>query len=265
MVPENDREEILTVRRDPYRKEREAAAGRLPFYAQKFPEAAEILYFYGRLLECQGAIETPDVRTLGDCRGPRMAPAIRSVLDTCRRYGTDILRQEAGELEGLTDADLGGMAEAFFQHALEGTSRLAVMAALGATATILAIPLASRPHSVCPACGMPPVVSYLAEDNDSQGIRFAHCGVCHAEWPVARTACLSCGKEDDGKLAYFHAEGNREVMIQLCRECGRYTKIIDFRERGPVTPEMEDIATLSLDLWMQGQGHRKLFPNLFGY
>jgi FdhE protein len=265
MVPENDREEILTVRRDPYRKEREAAAGRLPFYAQKFPESAEILEFYGRLLECQGAIETPDVHTLGDCRSPRMAPAIRRILDTCRRFGTDILRREAGELAERSDAELGGMAEAFFRHALEGTSRLAVMAALGATATDLETPLADGPQSHCPACGMPPVVSYLADDSDSQGIRFARCGVCHAEWHVGRTTCLSCGNDNDGGLAYFHPEESREVMIQLCRECGRYTKIVDFRDRGPVTPEAEDIATLSLDLWMQDEGHRKLFPNLFGY
>jgi FdhE protein len=265
MVPENDREEVLTVRRDPYFKEREAVAGRLPSCARKFPEAAEVLNFYGRLLECQGAIETPDVRTLGDCRSPRMAPAIRGVLETCRRHGTDILRRQAGELAGLSDAELGGMAEAFFQHALEGTRRLAVMAALGATATVLETPRTGGLRSVCPVCGMPPVVSYLGNDSDSQGARFARCGVCHAEWPAGRTACLSCGNENDDELAYFHPEGSREVMIQLCRECGRYTKIIDFRERGPVTPEMEDIATLSLDLWMRAEGHPKLFPNLFGY
>jgi hypothetical protein len=68
MVPEIDREEVVTVRRDPYFKEREAAAGRLPFYAQKFPEAAEILHFYGRILENQRAIETSEVQSVEDCR-----------------------------------------------------------------------------------------------------------------------------------------------------------------------------------------------------
>ena len=198
-----------------------------------------------------------------------MAPAIRSVLETCSLYGTDILRREAGELMLLDDAQLGGMADAFYERTLEGTSRLAVMAALGAVGMFLEIPsIDSCPcltESVCPVCGMPPVVSYLGNDTGAEGLRIARCGVCHAEWSVNWTACLSCGNENDDELALFHPEQGREVMMQLCRKCGEYTKIVDFRERGPVTPEMEDIATLSLDLWMQDQGHKKLFPNLFGY
>ena len=259
----------MIFRRTPYANEREAAQERLPFYAGRFPESAEILHFYGRILECQAAVETPNIRFGENFRGLTMAPAIRRVLDTCGRYGTDILRKEAGELALLNDAQLGRLADDFFRHSLEGTSRLAVMAALGAAASTLensqADPDPSATLLICPLCGMPPVVSYLANEGASEGLRFARCGVCHLEWSVGRTVCLACGSEDDDKLAYFHPESGREVMTQLCKDCGRYTKIIDFRERGPVMAEMEDIATLSLDLWMQAQGHQKLFLNLFGY
>jgi FdhE protein len=259
----------VIIRRAPFLNEKEAAQERLPFYAGRFPESAEILYFYGRILECQVAIETPAVRVVEDFRGLNMAPAIRRVLETCGRYGTDILRKEAGELVLLNETQLGRLVDDFFRHALEGTSRLAVMAALGAAEPILEKLQADTdrivPLSVCPLCGMPPVVSHLVNDGTSEGIRFARCGVCHTEWSVGRTVCFACGSDDDNKLAYFHLESGREVMMQLCRDHGRYTKIIDFRERSPVMPEMEDIATLSLDLWMQAHGHQKLFSNLFGY
>ena len=139
----------MIIRRTPYSNEREAAQERLPFYAGRFPESAEILHFYGRILECQAAVETPNIRFGENFRGLNMAPAIRRVLDTCGRYGTDILRKEAGELVLLNDAQLGSLAEDFFRHALKGTSRLAVMAALGAAEPILEKPQADA-ESIAP-------------------------------------------------------------------------------------------------------------------
>ena len=40
--------------------------------------------------------------------------------------------------------------------------------------------------------------------------------------------------------------------------------MVDARQ-GSRTPELEDVATMTLDLWIQEKGFHKISPNLFGF
>lgn len=57
-----------------------------------------------------------------------------------------------------------------------------------------------------------------------------------------------------------------------CRSCGgppwiawrRYVKAIDLTLDGRAIPEVDDLCSLSLDLWAQEQGYERLEPSLAG-
>jgi FdhE protein len=50
--------------------------------------------------------------------------------------------------------------------------------------------------------------------------------------------------------------------VDACDSCRRYVKTIDLTRDGTAVPIVDDIATLTLDLWARGQGYERLRPNL---
>jgi FdhE protein len=52
------------------------------------------------------------------------------------------------------------------------------------------------------------------------------------------------------------------VRIDACESCRTYIKTIDRTADATAIPIVDDIATVTLDLWAREQGYQRLRPNL---
>jgi FdhE protein len=104
----------------------------------------------------------------------------------------------------------------------------------------------------CPVCGKEPKIGQIRGEDG----RFLFCNQCGFEWHYLRIKCPFCGNEEQQSLAYFTVEGDEQYRVDVCNECKRYIKIVDFREskREP-NLDVEDIATLHLDILANEEGY----------
>jgi FdhE protein len=105
----------------------------------------------------------------------------------------------------------------------------------------------------CPVCGREPKIG---EIRDEEGSRYLFCNQCGFEWNYLRIKCPFCGNEEQQSLAYFTIEGDERYRVDVCNECKRYIKIVDFREaKQKADLDVEDIATLHLDMLANDEGY----------
>lgn len=91
-----------------------------------------------------------------------------------------------------------------------------------------------------------------------EGRMVLHCGSCGQSWPASRRQCSSCGNRDEASLEYFTAGDEQGYRVNVCRRCSGYLKVIDSRLTGVDLPmDLEDLATLHLDLLAQREGFSK--------
>jgi hypothetical protein len=111
----------------------------------------------------------------------------------------------------------------------------------------------------CPACGGLAQASVIAEESGEfmgGSPRSLVCGRCAGWWSFPRAICTWCGEGDPRRLPSFVPDERRAVRIDGCETCGTYVKTFDLREAGGVelVPLVDDVATVSLDLWANDQG-----------
>ena len=94
--------------------------------------------------------------------------------------------------------------------------------------------------------------------------RFLVCALCGGEWSVFRILCPACFEEDPQKLPSFAAESHSAVRIEACETCRRYVKSIDLSADARPSPEVDDLVSLSMDLWAREQGFERIEPGLAG-
>ncbi len=153
----------------------------------------------------------------------------------------------------------------------------------------------------CPFCaGKPWVASRRTLPESDGATRFLHCALCGGEWRVNRIRCSWCGEEHPAKLPHYQVDATQVVATQVdvtqadaaqaaarreataqgqggdaagpasgarlegCETCGRYTKSIDRSTDMRRVPEVDDVATLGLDLWAEEQGMTRGEPGLLG-
>jgi FdhE protein len=105
----------------------------------------------------------------------------------------------------------------------------------------------------CPICGKEPKIGEIREE---EGRRFLFCTQCGFEWRFMRIKCPFCGNEEQQTLAYFSIEGEEKYRVDVCNECKRYIKTVDFRETEEEADlDVEDIATLHLDMLANEEGY----------
>jgi FdhE protein len=105
----------------------------------------------------------------------------------------------------------------------------------------------------CPVCSKEPKIAELREE---EGSRYLYCNQCGFEWTYLRIKCPFCGNEDQQELAYFTIDGEEKYRVDVCNNCKRYIKTVDFRkttERANL--DVEDIATLHLDILASEEGY----------
>jgi len=113
--------------------------------------------------------------------------------------------------------------------------------------------------AACPACGGPAQLSVIAEESGEfmgGSPRFLVCGRCAGWWTFPRAVCAWCSESDPGRMPSFVPDQRRVTRIDGCESCGHYVKTFDLREPGAteLVPLVDDVATVSLDLWAQDQG-----------
>jgi FdhE protein len=117
----------------------------------------------------------------------------------------------------------------------------------------------------CPFCGGPPAIALRRDGAEMEGSRrFLGCALCGGEWHFRRILCPACFEEDPYKLPAFRAETHASVRIEACETCRRYVKSIDLSEDARPIPEVDDLASLSMDLWAAEQGLARIEPGLAG-
>jgi FdhE protein len=116
-----------------------------------------------------------------------------------------------------------------------------------------AVTKAGWTEGYCPVCGREPKIG---EIRDEEGSRYLFCNQCGFEWNYRQIKCPFCGNEEQQSLAYFTIEGDERYRVDVCNECKRYIKIIDFREaKQKADLDVEDIATLHLDMLANDEGY----------
>jgi formate dehydrogenase maturation protein FdhE len=81
--------------------------------------------------------------------------------------------------------------------------------------------------------------------------------------PVAdswRDACVACG----GPVHTYASPEFAHIRVEACDACGDYVKAVDLSQDPAALPEVDDLASVPLDLWAIEHGYRKSSPNLFG-
>jgi formate dehydrogenase maturation protein FdhE len=73
-------------------------------------------------------------------------------------------------------------------------------------------------------------------------------------------ACAVCG----GALQTYASDEFTHIRVEACDACGTYVKAVDIAQDAGAIPEVDDLASVPLDLWAEEHGYRKPSPNLFG-
>lgn len=244
-----------------------ARAGEL---AQKNPAVSELLKFYQELARFQKNVYEELSRT-SEHNIAVLLPHCSGLLQTAQRAGSPALAEAAQQLETLTPESwielllqvwqpLGEAAElpperAFFARAL-----------LQPYAECLAAKANQPPgtaEAVCPFCGSRPQVAVLRPEGEGAR-RSLMCGLCATEWVYRRVVCPKCGEQEKDKLPVYTAAEFDYVRVDACDNCRTYIKSIDLSKNGHAVPMVDELATVSLNLWAAENDYRKLSPNLFG-
>jgi formate dehydrogenase maturation protein FdhE len=126
-------------------------------------------------------------------------------------------------------------------------------------------PLALGRSGDCPFCHGAAWISIRRASPESDGaLSFAGCALCGRERQVARIRCLACGKTDPDALPVYQSTAHLIARIEACDTCRAYVKSIDLTEDARPIPEIDELASISLDLWAAEQGYRRLEPGLAG-
>jgi len=130
-----------------------------------------------------------------------------------------------------------------------------------------------RPHRAgrCPFCGGSPWIGARraagaggAGGRADAASRLLGCALCGDEWPLGRIRCPACAEEDPSKLPSFQSESHPAVRIEACEACRRYVKSIDLTLDARAVPEVDDLVSLSMDLWAAKEGFTRIEPGLAG-
>lgn len=116
----------------------------------------------------------------------------------------------------------------------------------------------------CPVCGGRPQLAVLRPEGDG-GKRHLQCSFCLTEWEFRRVLCPACAEVEYTKLPRYSPEEPKAVRVEACDTCKFYLKSFDLTLDGLLIPEVDEVATIALDLWAREQGYQKIQANVTGF
>jgi FdhE protein len=239
--------------------------------AEKYPSVAELLTFYQELARFQQSV-AERLASAPEHDLPSLLPFFPELISLARRQGSPTLAEAAAILEQDPPEDRLALLEGVWQHQVEsrhltGEDAFFSQALLQPYSEFLAEKAGARSgdssSGLCPFCGSKPQVAVLRPEGDGAK-RFLLCSLCSTEWMFRRVLCPNCGEEDKDKLPVFSAQEFDYVRIDACDTCRAYIKSIDLSKNGRAIPIVDELATVSLNLWAVEKNYHKLRPNLFG-
>lgn len=247
----------------------------------RFPESAEILGFYGRVLEFQQGLSEqiaaqiaaadPSTELRRQIDVGILLPYLESLLSLVERHRPRTLAEKAREIRPQSDEEKRALLNNFLTHSEDTPHDGSVFfarALLQPYAEWLAAaypaPAPGSAGNACYACHGRPQAGVLRPEGDG-GKRFLLCSFCLTEWEFRRVLCPMCGEADYQKLPRFSAEDIESIRVEACDTCHYYIKSIDMTVDGLAVPLVDDVAAVALDLWAVEQGYKKAAPNLMGF
>jgi len=244
-----------------------ARAGEL---AEKHPAVSELLRFYQQLARFQKCV-CEKLASVPEHDLSALLPFFPEIISLVKRSGSPALAAAAGTLEQDAPDDRLALLESIWQHQVEsrylvGEDAFFAQALLQPYAEYLADKTSSSGNgssALCPFCGSTPQLVVLRPEGDGAK-RFLLCSLCSTEWAFRRLLCPNCGEENKNKLPIFAAQEFDYVRVDACDTCRTYIKSIDLSKNGNAVPAVDELATVSLNLWAQEHDYHKMRPNLFG-
>jgi len=221
------------------------------------PPSAELLRFASGLLKAQKSVRAASLSAV--------AAAARPVLEYCARSGPPELAADARE------ALRGGFDDRIRRYWEIGELDYLARAALAPFVRGMregGESLERGVHGACVYCGggawicsrrIPP-----GPGTGEGALRLLHCALCALSWQVPRIRCPACGEEDPNKLPGFSAPQHPTVRIEACESCKGYVKSIDMTQDMRPVPEIDELLSVSMDLWAAEQGYERLEPGIAG-
>lgn len=245
-----------------------ARAGEL---IEKHSAVSEMLKFYQQLARFQKSIHQ-DLASASEHDVSMLLRHFPPLLALVKQYGSPVLQQAAEALEQETPQGRLELLTGVWQHEVEG-HELAPEFAFFAKALLqpYAEFLSERTAALeadsgqvkCPFCGSAPQFAVLRPEGDG-GKRSLVCSLCSKEWTFRRLVCPGCGEQEKDKLPVFIAEDFNYIRVEACDTCHTYIKSFDLTKDGRAVPVVDELASVSLNLWAQEHKYQKLAPNLFG-
>lgn len=122
-------------------------------------------------------------------------------------------------------------------------------------------------HNLCPVCGGTHSASQIVNWPNAEGTRFCSCLYCGTMWNFVRIKCTFCS--ETGAIEYGEiADGPSSILVENCRQCGKYCKLVDTQKDINLDVFADDIGSLALDLLVKQENRfiRGAFnPFLHGY
>ncbi len=120
-------------------------------------------------------------------------------------------------------------------------------------------------QGACPLCGGAPWVAARREGSLMEGAkRMLVCALCGGEWQFGRILCPSCLEQNPERLPSFSVDAHPTVRLEACETCHRYVKSIDLSEDARPIPEVDDLVSISMDLWALEKGFERIEPGIAG-
>jgi FdhE protein len=219
----------------------ERRIARAEYLVTRFPESASLLNFYIHVAHFQ--------KSVFDNRTAEPLAYFPDLVKLVKRHGPpDLAAAAPGDPEMLLrDFQDGERMDSEFEKFY---------------ARALLQPFAERGDG-CPFCKTRPVAGVLRGEGEGAK-RSLVCSLCGSEWEYRRVVCPNCGEEDKDNLPVYLAEDITFVRIDACDTCRTYIKSVDLTKDGHAVPVVDELASLSLTLWAEENGYRKVETNLLG-
>lgn len=248
---------------------------------ERNPSTAEITAFYlhvlvfqqqmSQSLESQPCSESADRASLLEQLDISLALRwLPPLLEMVQKEGTAKLAHEAKQISEAAESSRREMLVGFLRDgqpkAYEPSSFFArvLFQAQAQSLASRASPPANYSGALCPQCGSRSQLAVLRPEGDG-GKRHLACSLCLAEWEYRRIICPVCEEVDPLKLPYYSPEDPMAVRVEACDTCKAYQKSFDMTVDGLMVPDVDEIATVALDLWAAEHGYRKIQLNLLGF
>lgn len=239
----------------------------------------EVLAFYERILEAQRSIfEALPVPTSAvfsprsfreQLHVEQALQCLPAVLEVVRARAPAKLASEAERLSRSSEEQRRQVLSSYLNNEPDGENassffaRIVFQPMAERLVADVAVP-ATTSATTCPICDGKPQFAVLRPEGDG-GKRHLVCSFCSTEWEFRRVLCPVCRETDYSKLPRYLPEEPMAIRVEACDTCKSYLKSFDMTIDGLLIPEIDEVASIALDLWAAEHGYQKTRPNVMGF